>query len=210
MRILIALTLFAAACTDVPTNGGPSYGSVRERLATAPASLFVHDEMSSGMVTAQRRAATGWTTGMTALTVEHGYVRAALDDTGQLAIDQLELGLAPISLDGVFQKPTQLQNVTLHLTAPARSSMAWTSADDATTTIPLTLDFDWWIAIDGGAPIPLATQHLPTENVAVVLGGTGDHVEASLDLDARGVLWNWADLVQITELSLSLGAETAD
>jgi hypothetical protein len=210
MRTLIAFTLFAAACTNVPSNSGPSYDSVRERLAATPASLFIHDETSTGMVTAQRRVQTGWTTGTTALTIDHGYVHAGLDDTGALAIDQLELALAPISLDGVFAKPTELQRVILRLAAPARSSMAWTSADDATTTIPLALDFDWWIAIDGGAPVPLATQHLPTENVSVVLGGSGDHIEASIDLDASGVLWNWADLVQITELQLSLAAETAD
>ena len=210
MRTLLALTLFTAACTDVPPSSGPSYDSVRDRLAAAPASLFVHADESTGMVTAQRRAASGWTTGMTALTIDHGYVRAKLDETGQLAIDQLDLALAPISLDAVFTKPTQLQNVTLHLAAPAKSAMAWTSEDDATTSVPVAIDFDWWIAVDGGAPVPLATQHLPPEHVALVLGGSGDHVEASLELDAKGVLWSWADLVQITELSLSLAAETAD
>lgn len=209
MRILVAFTLFAAACTNVPP-GGPRYDSVRERLSDAPASLYIHDETSSGTITARRRTGDGWSNGATELAIEYGYVRAAVDANGQLIVDELELAVAPIPLDGVFQKPAVLQGVRLRLAGPARSAAVWTSKDDATATLSISLDFDWSISFDGGEAYPLATQHLPPESVAVVIGGSGDHVDAWFELAAAGELWNWADLVQITELSLALSAATAD
>lgn len=210
MRCLIALTLFATACTNVPV-GGPRYDSVRERLTATPTSLYVRVETSSGAVTARRRGHDGWLDGTTQLAVEHGYLRAAIDDrSGKLAIQKLEVAVAPITLEGVFEKSAQLQDVRLRLAEPAYSEAAWTSDDDATATLVMTFDFDWAIAFDGGQPYPLATQHLPPQTVQVVLAGSGDHVDASLDVDATGELWNWADLVQLTDLSLSLTAETAD
>ncbi|HEX5061023.1 MAG TPA: hypothetical protein VFV99_16765 [Kofleriaceae bacterium] len=209
MRYFLAIALFATGCMELPL-GGPRYDSVRERMSEAPTSLFIHDEMSAGSITAQRRGSDGWIAGTTDVTVDHGYVRAALDGNGQLEIDQLEIALAPISLDGVFAKPAELQNVILRLTHSTRADATWTSSDNASATLPMTFDFDWWIAIDGEAPIPLATQQLPSINVGVDLGGNGDVVEASVDISASGVLWNWADLVQITSLDLTLGAKTAD
>ena len=209
MRYFLALALFATGCMELPL-GGPRYDSVRERMSEAPASLFIHDEASAGSITAQRRGSDGWIAGTTDITVDHGYVRAALDGNGQLEIDQLEIAIAPISLDGVFAKPAQLQNVILRLASSTRADATWTSADNATATLPMTFDFDWWIAIDGAAPIPLATQKLPPINVGVELGGNGERVQASVDISASGVLWNWADLVQITSLDLALSAQTAD
>ena len=43
MRYLLALTLVAAACTDVPSSG-LHYDSVRDRLTDRPAWLYVHDD----------------------------------------------------------------------------------------------------------------------------------------------------------------------
>lgn len=209
MRCLLVLTVLAAGCTGVPVNG-PHYDSARERLSTVPTSLYVHDEASTGMVTARRRGHDGWRSAQTELAVQHGYVRAAVDDNGQLAIDQLDIAIAPITLDGMFGKPAQLQDVRLRLVEPARGEVTWTSADDATATLAVAFDFDWAIAFDGGEAFPLATQHLPPTTIDVVLAGNGEHVGAWLDLDAVGELWNWAGLVQISELALSVRAETAD
>jgi hypothetical protein len=209
MRYLIVLTLFAAACTDIPLTG-PHYDSVRERLSNRPTALYIHDETSSGSVTARRRGHDDWITGTAALAIEHGHLRAALDDNGQLAIDQLEIAVAPIALDGVFSKPAQLQDVKLRLVEPVRSDAAWTSDDNAAASLVMQLDFDWSIAFDGGEAYPLASQHLPPQSVDVTLAGSGDHIEALVDLEAAGELWNWADIVQITELSLSLSGSTAD
>jgi hypothetical protein len=209
MKYLAILTMFAMACTDVP-GSGPRHGSVSERLAGAPTSLYVHDEASTGSVTARRRGYGGWIDGTSQLTLEHGHVRAAIDDRGQLVIDQLDIAVAPIVLDGVFQKPAALHGVRLRLVESARSAATWATADDATATLSMELDLDWSIVLDGGEPYPLATQHLPTMTVDVVLAGSGDHIDARIDLAAEGELWSWADIVQITELTLSLDAQTAD
>jgi hypothetical protein len=215
MRILVILLLFATACMDVPLSG-PRYDSVRERLSEVSTSLYVRDDASSGAIGARRRGSDGWIVGGTDLAIERGYVRAAitdssqLDDRDQLEITQLEIALAPITLDAVFNRPAQLQDVTLRLTKPARGEAAWTSSDAATATLMMQFDFGWKIAFDGGEAYPLATQHLPLESVDVVLTGSGDHVGAWLDLEAAGQLWNWADIVQITDLSLSVRADTAD
>jgi hypothetical protein len=209
MQYLRMLTMFAAACTGVP-GSGPHHGSVSERLSDAPASLYVHDEASTGSVTARRRGYDGWIYGTSQLTIDHGHVRAALDDRGELEIDQLDITIAPIRLDGVFQKQAELQGVRLRLVETARSAATWATDDDATATLVMELDLDWSIVLDGGEPYPLATQHLPPMTVDLVLAGSGDHVDARIDLAAAGELWNWADIVQITELALSLSAETAD
>jgi hypothetical protein len=209
MHRLLALSLFATACTGVPLNG-TRYDSVRDRLSDAPTSLYLRDEASSGSVTARRRDQAGWTAGTAELAIEHGYVSAALDDSGQLAIDQFDIALAPIALDGVFSKPAQLVDVRLHLAEPVRAGAEWTSDDDATAAFAMVFAFDWSIAFDGGQAYPLATQQLPRESVEVVLGGNGDYVGALLELDAEGELWNWADVIEITHLELSLLAETVD
>src|SRR5262249_52331258 len=142
--------------------------------------------------------------------IEHGHLRAVLDDNGEIAVDQLEIAVAPITLDGMFGKPAQLQDVILRLADPVRGSATWTSADDATTAMPMVFDVGRAFSVNGGKPQPLVTLRRPPDSVAISLTGTGDHVAASIDIDATGQLWTWTDLVEITEVTLSLGAETAD
>lgn len=209
MRCLLLLALAATACTDIPFNG-PHYDSVRERLTDAPASLYVRRDASSGAITARRRDRDGWSSGTAAVAIEHGYVRAEIDDSGRIAVGELEIALGPIALDGVFSKPAELRDVHARLTDRVAADPTWTSADRAVATFAMTFDFDWSISFDGGEPYPLATQQLPPVDVDVVLDGDGDHVEASIDIAAAGELWSWADLLEVTELSLSLDAETAD
>jgi hypothetical protein len=209
MRYLFALTLLATACADVPRNGF-SYDSVRDRMSDVPLSLYVRDEVSFGAVTTQRRAHDGWLGGPTKLTVERGYVRAALDDNGQLSIQQLEIEIAPLTLDGMFDRPARMHDMRLRLTALSHGDVEWKSEDEASATLPMMFDFGGAIAFDSDEPFPLATQHLPRATVEVVLTGSGEHVAASLGVEPPGALWNWADLVQLTELSLSVNAETAD
>lgn len=209
MRCLLFLALAATACTDVPF-AGPHYESVRERLSDAPAALYVHSEASSGAITARQRGRDGWSSGTADVTIERGYLRTELDELGRLRIDELEIALAPIALEGVFSKPAELRDVRLRLADRASTDATWTSADDAVATLSMALDFDWSLVLDGGEPYPLATQHLPPIGVDVVLDGDGGHVEATIEVDATGELWSWADILEITELALSLDAQTAD
>ena len=43
-----------------------------------------------------------------------------------------------------------------------------------------------------------------------MLGGSGDRVTAQIDITGSGELWNWADVLQMTDISMSLDAETAN
>ncbi len=209
MRHLLFLTLFAAACTDVPSSG-LHYDSVRDRLSDRPAWLFVHDEASDGTITARRWSGEHWIADTATLAIEHGNLRTAIDDHGRLEIDQLELEVAPFMLTGMFDTPAELQNVVLRLVEPVRAEPAWTSPDDAAVTLPMVFDVGLALSLDGGRPVPMVTQRPPAQSVRVVLTGDGDHIEASIDFDATGELWNCGDRVHITNVALSLTAATAD
>lgn len=207
MRKSLALILLTTACTNVPVNG-PSYDSVRERLTDVPTSLYIRDEASTGSITAGRRVGEAWSSGATELAIERGYVRAAIDDSGHLAIQRLEIDVAPIQL-GVFEKPAELQDVHLRLATPVQGDVVWTSDDEATASIAMGFEFDWAIKFAGDDPYGLGTQQLPLTRVDVVLGGDGDNVTAQIDIVASGELWNWAGLVEMTDISMSLDARTA-
>ncbi len=198
--------LFATACGTVPESG-LHYDSVRARLSEASTSLYVHDEASFGTVTARRRDHDAVTTD---LAIQHGYIRVALDDSGRLAIGELEIAVAPITTVLASGKPARLQDIGARLVVPARGDVTWASDDEATATIAMVFDVGGALALDGGTPKPLATQRLRPQSVDITLDGTGDHIDASLRLDAIGELWTWADGVEITEITLSLGAETAN
>jgi hypothetical protein len=210
MRVLLALTLFAAACASNTPAGGPEYDSVRDRLEGGLTRLSVGSAASSGSLTARRWTADGWIEGDTPVTIESGELSAKVDAHGALTLTNLMVGLSPIEIpEEVFKKPAQLADVKLSLMTPATADMVWTSDDDATATITLALDFDWAIAVNGNKT-PLATQHLPPVMVDLALTGAGDHVDASLSLHAAGELWNWAGLIEMTKLELSLSAATVD
>lgn len=210
MRTLLALTLFAAACTSNSPVGGQSYDSVRDRLSDGPTRLFVGSDGSSGSITARRWTQSGWVEGVTQVTIESGELSAKASDRGAVTLDKLEVSLAPIDIpEEVFKKPAQLDDVRLTLTSPSTADVQWTSDDDATATFTLALDFDWAIFVNGGKT-PLATQHLPPVTIDVALTGAGDHIDASMAMKASGELWNWAGLLEMTSLDLSLSAETVD
>jgi len=210
MRILLALTLFAAACTSNPPAGGPSYDSVRDRLSDGPTRLFIGGDGSSGSIQARRWTQDGWVDGTTPVTIDSGELSAKVDSHGTFTLDKLVVGLAPIDIpEEVFKKPAQLDDVTVTLTAPASAAAQWSGDNDATATLPVTLDFDWAIRVNGGKT-PLATQHLPAITIDLMVTGAGDHVDAAISLHAMGELWNWAGLLEMTSLDLSLAAGTVD
>lgn len=209
MRKLLAVALFMTACTDVPING-PTYDSVRDRLTEVPTSFYVHDESSTGTITARERAGDGWRSADAQLVIQRGYVRAAIDETGDFAVQRLELDLAPIQL-GLFERPAELRDVHVRLNKPVHAPVNWTSDDNGTTTLSMPFEFDWSIKFQGDdEPFPLATQQLATTTVNVALSGSGDHVGAAIDISGSGELWNWADLLQMTDITVALDAQTAD
>ena len=210
MRTALALVLFASACTSASPGGPEIYDSVRDRLSTSPTRLYVGAEGSTGTVTAKRWTADGWVEGVTPIVVSSGELRASVDDHGTLTLAAFEVGTQPIDIpEDVFKKPAQLSDVRVKLSTASTGATTWTSENDATVAMTLALDLDWSISVNG-ARTPLGTQHLPPVPVDVTLAGAGDHVDASIGLHASGELWNWAGLLELTGLEMSLSAETTD
>jgi len=207
---LLALTLFAAACTANTASGPESFDSVRERMQDAPTRLFIGGDVSTGTVTARRWTQSGWVEGDHQLTIESGEMRASVDGNGRLELQAFEVGVAPIEIpEEVFKKPAQLSDVRVKLVEATSGAAQWTNANEATAKLSLKLDLEWAISVNGGKT-PLGEQHLPQIDVDFTLTGDGDVVDANIGLAATGELWSWAGLLQMTKLELALGAETTD
>lgn len=214
MRTLLALTLFAAACTTNAPAGSESYDSVRERLSDGPTRFFIGGLAggleSTGSVTARRWTQEGWVEGISELAVQSGEMSASVDASGQLQIKTFEVGVAPIDIpEEVFKKPAQLSDVKIKLTSATAGGATWSDENAATARLTLALDLDWAISVDGGKT-PLGEQHLPPVDVDFTLSGDGDYIEATIGLAATGELWDWAGLLEMTHLELHLGAATTD
>ncbi|HSN28277.1 MAG TPA: hypothetical protein VLT45_18455 [Kofleriaceae bacterium] len=205
---MVLLATGACATSAVP-EGEPAAHSVRERL-TQPTRLYIAPGTSTGEIMASRYTHDGWVSGTTALTVDSGELHAVVDNDGKLAVTGLEIGVDDIAIpEDVFGKPASLTNVKVTLPYASLANVTWHDENDATLTLTLALDLDWDLAVNG-AVSPLGTQHLPPVTVTTELTGDGQHVEASLALDATGELWSWAGLFKLTELRLDLAAATVD
>jgi hypothetical protein len=210
MRSALALVLFATACTSGSPTGTDSFDSVRDRLGTEPTRLYIGRDVSSGSITASRYTDAGWVDGTAAIQISSGELTASTDNAGTLTLKKFEIGVDPIDIpEEVFHKPAQLTDVRVKLGKPVSGQTTWTSDDDATVTLSLSLDLEWAIAING-SKTPLGTQHLPPVPVDLMLTGAGDHVDASIGLHAEGELWNWAGLLKLTAMEMSLAAETTE
>jgi len=207
MRIALAFALLASACVSPSPSGTETFDSVRDRLETKPVRLYVGSEGSEGQISARRWTNAGWVAGDTQVMIEDGELKASADKTGRLTMSTFEVKVMPIDIpEEVFKKPAQLTDVKLVLTHAATGETTWTSDDAATATLNLDLDFQWTIKIDGNKT-PLGTQHMPTMPINVTLSGDGELIDASLALHAEGELWDWAGLLQMTALQMSLSAE---
>jgi hypothetical protein len=211
LRSLAFLLPVLGACANATAPAGaPEFTSVRDRLSQ-PTRLYIAPGTSTGAITASRYTSDGWVDGTTPLTVANGDLTAVLDHDGKLDVSQLLIAVDSIAIpDSVLGKPAELNDVKLTL-APQHSlaNVVWQSDDDATLTLTLALDLSWRLGV-GTDSASLATQHLPPVTVDVMLTGGGDHIDASLALDAQGELWSWAGLFKLTRLELALAAATQD
>ena len=209
--LIVPLLMLATACaTSATPEGPPPPQSVRERLAQpAPTKLLVTATASSGAITARRYDNGGWDEGTTPIAIDNGELDLHLAADGELQLDNFAVAAAPNDIPpSVFGKPAQLRDVRLVLAAPPAVTTTWSDDDHATATASLDLDLSWTFVIDNAAT-PLGTQHLHGIPVQLALTGSGDQVDAAISADATGTLWSWADLVQLTQLELTLHATTA-
>lgn len=214
MRTTLAFALFAGvaagACTSASPSGTQDFDSVRDRMSDGPTKLFVGADGSTGSITARRWTHDGWVEGQTQIAIENGEVLGTVNALGNLDLRTFDVRVAPINIpEEVFGKPAQLTDVRVNLPHALTGELAWTSDDDATARLTLTLDLDWAIMVNGNRT-PLGTQHLPPVPVDFAITGGGDHIDASIDLHAAGDLWSWAGLLEVTALELDLSAATVD
>lgn len=203
--VFAAFAIAASACTATPT--GPA-ASVRERLETAETPLAITTLESAGSITAQRRSSGTWVAGYVDLTVEHGDLVVTADDRGAITLERLSVDLGPIEIPkSVLGYAAQLTGVHVESKRPVRVMTTWTGDDDASATAPVDLELTWSLTIDGQTS-PLGAPHLPAVPIELLLSGNGENVHAEARVLSPGIVWSWADLVKLEDLSLILAATT--
>jgi hypothetical protein len=208
MKSTCVLILLAACAATPPSSDAPA--SVHARLAAAPTSLFVSTTLDAGTLGAEHYTGSGWQSGSASLSISSGAFVASIDGSGELVASTFDVSFDPIDVpESVFGSPAQLTNVRLQLPAPASASAMWSDADDATATVPVELSLSWALSVNGGT-LPLGAQTLPSMPLEIALSGDGATVAAALALHANGELWQWADLLKLTELDLAASAETTE
>lgn len=204
---ILVLPLCLIACIDSHKPEAPVAPNVRARLSE-PTKLMVATTSSTGSLTASRYTHDGWQDGTIAVTMASGELDTSAGTDGQLAISGFSINVDPIDIPpDVFGKAVELKDVRLVLGDKVEAATSWSDSDDATATATVTLDLQWTLVVDTNAS-PLGTQHLTGLPVAITLSGTGADVDASIDVDAMGELWSWADLFKLTALHLQLDATT--
>ena len=207
MRAVLASLplLIVAACGSQDNSSDPA--SMRDRL-TADTHLFIAASDSAGAVTAQMRSGTGWEDGLVDLKLESGELVARASRSGTIALSSLALELQTISIPAtIVGHAADLTRPRLQLSAPAELTATWSGDDDAEVDAVLTLELSWSLTVDGVA-LPLGAPTLPPLPVKLKLSGDGQRVSAELRVHAPGELWNWADLIKLSDLELVLGAGT--
>jgi hypothetical protein len=208
MRSLTLALVFMVGCASSPPEGPSPAADVRDRLAT-PTKLLLVAPDSSGSVVARRYVNSSWQSGTIALALNNGELDVAADAAGQLAITELAVGVAPITIPkDVFGKEVQLRDVRVTLADKLTATTRWADANTARASAMVALDLGWTLYVDGNAA-PLGTQHLGPLPITIALSGDGAEVDATLSLQGSGMVWKWADLIELDDLQLALGETTA-
>jgi hypothetical protein len=210
MRSLLFLSLVTSslvACTNTPSGpSDTSATSVRDRLTKKDARLWIAPTELAGAITAEKRADGAWSGSTVDLGIENGELILSADQNN-VTVEGFQLSFAPMQLpQGLFGGQTaELTGVRFDLESAAQSAAQWADDNAASFTALLDLEIHWTLELDG-SPAPLGSPKLPPVPVAITLGGDGDHIEAAIGLHAGGELWNWAGLVKLSELQLSVDA----
>lgn len=201
---LSSIPLAISACVD--PSAAPL--SVRDRLASSDAQLVALAAESGGSITAKRRTSDGWASGTAALSVSHGELTLAAGKRGSLSIDHLALDLDPVELPrSLLGYEARLTDIHLRSGRPTASATHWTGDDLARVTAQLPLELTWSLTIRG-EPSPLGAPRLPPVPIEILLTGDADTLHADLRARSPGVLWSWADLLKLEDLTLFVTAST--
>lgn len=191
------------ACTSASPSA-PAPANVREALATSTP-FVINPAHSGGVMIAKAWSKDGWTSTPVAVDVERGGVTLHVreDADGALAIDELDVAIAPIDLRPRTQ--ATLDHLALSLTqAPVTAeTTTWHGDDAATASLPLALTLDWSITT-ATSSTPLGPQHLPAMATTLDVIGDGPSIDGTVVLTLPGRVWSWAGLFEVEDLRLTL------
>jgi hypothetical protein len=104
-------------------------------------------------------------------------------------------------------RPIHLTDMRVTLALAASGGSCWTwSGDEASFDTEMTLLLDWALAYEVGEATPLTTQAMGPFPVHVELAAVDERVVATLDLVGPGVFWDWAGIIQLSDLHVELAA----
>jgi len=197
--------LLLVGCGDDLLGASASPQTLREQLATETA-LVVSPPDSAGGITAERRGSSGWEAGFVQLGITAGDVGVLAEPSGALLVQQLDLELAPIALPPTVLHDATLTDIRVTLAAPTRVPATWLDDNSGRASAALQLELSWSLVIDG-VESPIGAPHLPAIPIELQLF-SGDAIHAEIKAVSFGTLWNWADLVRLEDLQLTLHASS--
>ncbi len=182
--------------------------TTRERLAT-PRQLEIMPGDGVVSVAATRHTDT-IETGQIDMTILGGDLEVSAQPGGELVIHRLLVVLDDVVLSETELPPNgiTLTGISLRLAEPAIAQATWQSDGDvAAAEASLDLDFDWAVLGDDGTPLPLGVQHIGAVDVTLDVASDAEgRVAVTLRAARDGELWDWAGIVELADLRVSLAS----
>ena len=209
-HLTLLLVLFAAiGCEDAgdagPPPPPPGPTSTRERLAGGQELALAAEGSVVEFDTFIDYPGGGLTHATVAIRGGHLRLRAA--DGGALVVEAAALDVEDMLVKGGPLPPEglRLTGVSASVSGEVTVAARW-SEDGAEATAEATIDLlvDWALALGAADPIPLAQVRLHDLPLALRVGAdAAGHLTAALDASGSGVFWQWASLVQVSDLRLT-------
>lgn len=207
MRFAALLLALLSACnSQLADSINPPPDSLHDQLVEEPTRLLMTPD-SFGSIVAERWSSDGWQAGAVELTITDGELVAHLDDANQLVVETFKLGFGTIDIPStVIGTATQLTDVRVVLENASPAQPAWPDSDTLQATTNLDLGLSWSLHTDTSS-VPLGVQHLHLP-LQLQVTGNGRSAQATLGIVSTGDVWQWADLVKLSDLQLTLQAAT--
>jgi hypothetical protein len=202
--VSLCFLILIGGCASAPQE---PIASLQERLE-AGLSLPIAAAESTGVITANRYSADGWLPGRSELVIEGGMLTVSAAAQDAIRVEQLSVEIAPIDLPpSVLGEGFALTDIRFRLARPVDMVAEWRNPDEARARMELELALDWSLRHDGSTA-KLGSPRLAPVPVELTLVNVGGELHAELRALLRGELWNWADVIRLDDLDLTLAATT--
>jgi len=207
MRLATLLLAFICACnTQLADVIDPPPDNLHDQLAETSTRLLM-TPARSGSIVAERWSSAGWQQGAVELSISDGEIVAHLDDANRLVVETFKVGFDTIDIPAsVIGTATQLSDVRLVLESASSVEPSWPDADTLQATTNLDVSLSWSLHT-GTSSVPLGVQHLHLP-LQLQVTGNGRTASATLGISTTGDVWQWAALVKLRDLELTLQAST--